>query len=59
MHFFALVGFGSKENISTAVRMKSPPPLLKYTYVTDKTLLSLLWGRGLYVDFTVMGYTVL
>jgi hypothetical protein len=30
--------------------MKSPPPLLKYTYVTDTALLSLLWGRGLYVD---------
>jgi hypothetical protein len=30
--------------------MKSPPPLSKYTYVTDTTLLFLLWGRDLYVD---------
>jgi hypothetical protein len=30
--------------------MKSPPPLLKYSDVTDAILLSFLWGAGLYVD---------
>jgi hypothetical protein len=30
--------------------MKSPPPLLQYSYVTDAILLSFLWGWGLYVD---------
>jgi hypothetical protein len=40
--FFALVGFGPKENISAALRMKSPLPLLKFTYVTDAILLSFL-----------------
>ncbi len=45
--FLAVVGFGSKGKISAALIFKHPPPLLRYTYVTDAILLSFLWGWGL------------
>jgi hypothetical protein len=46
--FLAVVGFGPKGKISAALFFKppSPPPLLKYTYVTDAILLFLSVGVG-------------
>jgi hypothetical protein len=40
--FFALVGFGPKENISVVLHVKSTPSLLKYAYATC------VWGGGIF-----------